>query len=124
HLIHANMPGPANLDMAGDIRQSVIPSLALLDSCRKLNVKRLVFVSSGGTVYGPATQIPTPETAVTDPINAHGIAKLTIEKYLGLYEHLHGLSFRILRVANAFGPFQLPTKGPGLIAMLLWRALR
>jgi UDP-glucose 4-epimerase len=123
HLIQATMPHSANPDMAGDLRHSVIPTLALLDICRKANVKRVVFISSGGTVYGSAKEIPTPETAATDPITAYAIGKLTIEKFLGLYEHLYGLSFRVLRVANPFGPYQLPAKGQGLIAMLLSRAI-
>ncbi len=124
HLIAATTPHSANLDMAGDLRRSVIPTLALLDACRKANVKRVVFISSGGTVYGAAKEIPTPETAPTDPFTAYAIAKLTIEKFLALHEHLYGLSFRVLRVANPFGPFQLPAKGQGLIAMLLSRAIQ
>jgi UDP-glucose 4-epimerase len=123
HLVQATTPHSANLDIAGDLRHSVIPTLALLDICRKANVKRVVFISSGGTVYGAAKEVPTPETAATDPITTYGIVKLTIEKFLGLYEHLHGLSFRVLRVANPFGAFQLPAKGQGLIAMLLSRAI-
>jgi UDP-glucose 4-epimerase len=123
HLIHANTPYAANLDMAGDIRGSMIPTLALLDVCRKGGIGRVVFVSSGGTLYGAAKEIPTPETAPTDPISAYGIGKLTIEKYLGLYERLYGLSFRVLRVANPFGPYQLASKGQGLVAMLLSRAV-
>jgi UDP-glucose 4-epimerase len=124
HLIHPNTPYSANLDMVGDIRRSVIPTLALLDICRKINVGRVVFISSGGTLYGAAKQLPTAETAPTDPITAYGITKLAIEKYLGLYERLYGLSFRVLRVANPFGPFQLPGKGQGLVAMLLSRAMQ
>jgi UDP-glucose 4-epimerase len=123
HLIHASVPQSAQLDIAGDIRQSVLPSLALLDICRTLKVRRIVFVSSGGTIYGAARVIPTPETAPTEPITAYGIGKLMIEKYLALYERLHGLSYRVLRVANPFGPFQLATKGQGVIAALLSRAL-
>ena len=104
HLVHATTPHSANLDMAGDVQQNVISSLALMDISRNLGVKRIVYVSSGGTVYGPAAQIPTPETAPTDPITAYGISKLAIEKYLSLYQRLHGLDYRILRVANPFGP--------------------
>jgi UDP-glucose 4-epimerase len=124
HLIQATTPHSANLDMAGDLRAGVIPTLALLDICRKANVKRVVFISSGGTIYGAASEVPTPETAPTDPITAYAITKLTIEKFLGLYEHLYGLSFRVLRVANPFGPFQLPVRGQGLISMLLSRAMK
>jgi UDP-glucose 4-epimerase len=123
HLVQTNTPQSANLDMAGDVRQNVISSLALLDISRKLQVKRIGFVSFGGTVYGEAKELPTPETAPTDPITAYGISKLAIEKYLALYEHLYGLSFRVLRVANPFGPFQTATKNQGIIAALISRGL-
>lgn len=123
HLVHTYMPQSADLNMAEDARQNVVSSLALLEICRKLKVRRIVFVSSGGIVYGPSAQVPTPETAATDPISAYGISKLTIEKYLRLYEHHHGLSFRVLRVANLFGPFQLPGKNQGVIAALISCAL-
>jgi UDP-glucose 4-epimerase len=124
HLVHSYMPQSADLNMADDVRQNVIASLALLDISRKVEVKRIVFVSSGGTIYGPTSHIPTPETAATDPISAYGISKLTIEKYLRLYEHHHGLTFRVLRVANLFGPFQLPGKNQGVIAALISCALQ
>jgi UDP-glucose 4-epimerase len=123
HLVHTYMPQSADLNMAEDIRQNVVSSLALLEVSRKLKVKRVIFVSSGGIVYGPTPHVPTPETAPTDPISAYGISKLTIEKYLRLYEHHHGLSFRVLRVANLFGPFQLPGKNQGVIAALISCAL-
>ena len=124
HLIHTFTPFFASLDIAADLRQNVAPSFALLDISRRLDVKRIVFVSSGGTVYGSAQQFPTPETAPTDPITAYGVSKLAIEKYLGLYEHLHGLEFRVLRVANTFGPFQVPAKKQGVIAALISGALQ
>jgi UDP-glucose 4-epimerase len=124
HLIHSTTPQAANLDMAEDVQRNVVGSLAMLEICRKLGVARVVFVSSGGTIYGCAEKIPTPETAPTEPISAYGISKLAIEKYLGLYEHLHGLNFRVLRVANPFGPFQLPVKNQGVIAALISRAVR
>jgi len=123
HLIHATMPQPANLDMAGDLQNNVVPSIALLDLCRKFAVKRVVFVSSGGTVYGCPQQIPTPETAPTTPICAYGISKLAIEKYLALFEYLHGLDYRVLRITNPFGPFQTGLKDQGVIAALISRGL-
>ncbi len=124
HLVHTYMPQSADANMAEDVRQNVISSLALLEISRKLKVRRIVFVSSGGIVYGPTAPVPTPETAATDPISAYGISKLTIEKYLQLYEHHHGLSFRVLRVANPFGPFQMPGKNQGVIAALISCALQ
>src|SRR6476646_1350865 len=123
HLLHATTPQSANLDMAGDLKQNVVSSVGLLDLSRSLGVKRVVFVSSGGTIYGPTNEIPTPETAATEPITAYGISKLAIEKYLALYERLYGLEYRILRVANPFGPFQVPVKHQGVIATLISHAL-
>jgi len=123
HLIHATMPQAANLDIAADVQNNVVPSIALLELCRELAVKRVVFVSSGGTVYGCPQQIPTPETATTQPICAYGISKLTIEKYLALYQHLYSLDYRVLRITNAFGPFQIALKNQGVVAALIARAL-
>jgi UDP-glucose 4-epimerase len=123
HLLHSYMPQSADLNMTEDIRQNVIASLAMLETSRKVGIKRVVFVSSGGTVYGAAQQIPTPETAFTNPVSAYGISKLAIEKYLALYEHHYGLDFRVLRLANLFGPFQIPGKSQGVIAALISCAL-
>ena len=123
HLVHATPPQPANADSAGDVRNNVLPSLALFDICRKLGVKRIVFLSSGGTVYGRANVVPTPETAPTEPIAAYGISKLMIEKYLALHEHLHQTDYRVLRVTNPFGPFQTTAKNQGIIAALIARGL-
>ena len=123
HLIQGATPQSANLDIAADLRQTVVPSLALLDISRAVGVERIIFVSSAGVIYGPAAPTPTPETAPTDPITAHGISKLAVEKYLALYEHLHGVDYRVLRVANAFGPLQTPRKRQGLVATLISQAL-
>jgi UDP-glucose 4-epimerase len=123
HLIHSTVPHSANLDMAGDVRQNLLPSLSFLDLARSAGVKRVVFLSSGGTIYGHPMQIPTEETAPTEPVTAYGISKLAIEKYLALYQRLYGLDYRILRVANPFGPFQVAVKGQGLIAETISRAI-
>jgi UDP-glucose 4-epimerase len=123
HLIHSTVPYSANLDMAADIRDNLIPSIAFFDLARSAGVKRVVFLSSGGTVYGKSKQIPITETASTDPITAYGISKLAIEKYLALYQLHYGLDYRILRVANPFGAFQIPTKRQGLIAEIISRAM-
>lgn len=122
HLVHTTTPHSANLDMVADL-QNVSSSIALLDISRNLGVKRIVFISSGGVIYGRAKQTPTPEDAPTEPITAHGVSKLAIEKYLALYEHLYGLDYRVLRVGNPFGPFQLATKNQGIVAALISRAL-
>jgi UDP-glucose 4-epimerase len=123
HLVHTTTPHSANVDMAKDLQQNVISSLALFDVARAIGVKRIVFVSSGGTIYGAPEQFPTPETAPGEPITAYGISKLAIEKYLAVYERLYDLQYRILRVANPFGPFQVPIKNQGVISALISRAI-
>jgi UDP-glucose 4-epimerase len=124
HLVNGTTPLSANLDMTGDVQRNVVTSLGLLEICRKLHVSRVVFVSSGGTIYGCPQQIPTPENAPTDPITAYGISKLATEKYLALYQHLHQVNYRVLRVANPYGPFQTPIKNQGVIAALISRAIQ
>ena len=123
HLVNATTPASANVDKVADLNANVASSLHLLDACRETGVQRIVFVSSGGTVYGIPDQLPTPEAATTSPITAYGISKLATEKYLALYEYLYGLEYRVLRVANPFGPYQTALKSQGVIAAFLHRAL-
>jgi len=123
HLISTTTPASANADMPLDLQQNVLSTLHLLEACRAAGVRRIVFVSSGGTVYGIPKQIPTPEDAPTWPISAYGVSKLAIERYLHLHEFLYGLEFRILRLSNPFGPFQIASKNQGVIAAFLQRAL-
>ena len=123
HLVNATTPASANVDKVADLNANVASTLHLLDACRETGVRRVVFVSSGGTIYGIPDQVPTPETAPTNPITAYGISKLAIEKYLGLYEYLYGLEYRVLRVANPFGPYQTALKNQGVIAAFVRRAL-
>lgn len=123
HLFTATTQANANLDKVADLNANVTKTLYLLDACRETGVRRVIFPSSGGTLYGIPNQVPTPESAATNPTTAYGISKLAIEKYLGLYEYLYGLEYRVLRVANPFGPYQMSLKNQGVIAAFLHRAL-
>jgi UDP-glucose 4-epimerase len=123
HLVSGTVPQLANQDPAADLLGNVVPVIALLQQAISEGVRRVVFVSSGGTVYGAAEQTPTPESAPTEPFGAYGVGKLTVEKYLGLYERLHGLEYRVLRVTNPFGPYQTARKGQGVIAAAILRGL-
>ena len=95
HLANATTPASANQDKIADLQSNVASTLGLLDACRDLGIKRIIFISSGGTIYGLPKQVPTPESAPTMPITAYGISKLSIEKYLALYEYLHGIEYRV-----------------------------
>jgi UDP-glucose 4-epimerase len=123
HLLGAGLPEPSNRDPASTVTDAILPSLNLLESCRDAGCGRLVFISSGGTVYGRTAGAALTEDAPTNPISAYGVSKLTVEKYIQLFHHLHGLDYAILRVANPYGPFQTPVHGQGLIASLVGNAL-
>jgi UDP-glucose 4-epimerase len=123
HLATSSTPATANDNPIADVAENVLPALGLLEICRKSSVRRVVFVSSGGAIYGVQREIPIPETASTDPISAHAIHKLAVEKYLASYGSLHGLSYVVLRVANAYGPLQLTRKKQGIVAAVIRQAL-
>ncbi|HTW54596.1 MAG TPA: NAD-dependent epimerase/dehydratase family protein [Stellaceae bacterium] len=123
HLVGSSLPESSNRDPAGDLAAHVPNTLHLLDVCRLSDVRKVIFASSGGTIYGIPQGTPIPETAPTDPIAAYGISKLAIEKYLALYHRLHGLDYAILRIANPFGPFQAGYRRQGVIAAFIERAL-
>lgn len=123
HLLGASFPADAERDPAEDLRTNVAASIDLIALCRAAGVRRIVFISSGGTVYGVPRCLPISETHPTDPISAYGIHKLLVEKHLGLQAYRHGLQVVVLRVANPYGPFQIPDRGQGLIAALIRRRL-
>ena len=93
-------------------------TVRLLEMMRKYKVNRIVFLSSGGTVYGLPKALPFTENSPTDPICSYGITKLAIEKYLHLFHHLYGMQYLILRPSNPYGPLHTSNR-QGLINVLL-----
>ncbi|RWL99104.1 MAG: NAD-dependent epimerase/dehydratase family protein [Mesorhizobium sp.] len=122
-LISTSSPGLRNEHTIADIEENVIPHVKFLQACLQAGVKRYIFLSSGGTIYGPDAVVPTPETSAPNPINSHGLTKLIVERYIQMYGYVDGLEYVILRLANPYGPGQLFRKGQGLVPMLLdhWR---
>jgi UDP-glucose 4-epimerase len=86
-------------------------------------VRRVVYVSSGGTVYGRAARLPVAEDDLTDPLCAYGVSKLAVEKYVALFHHLYGLEYCILRPGNAYGPGQDPARGQSAPTVFAHRVL-
>lgn len=120
-LMSSSSPGLRNDHAVADIAENVVPHVEFLENCLSAGVKRYVFISSGGTVYGPNAPVPTPETAPTNPISSHGLTKLVVEKYIQMHGHVDGLEYVILRVANPFGPGQTFRKGQGLVPAIIDR---
>jgi len=124
HLIATTVPKNSNEDPAADVAANVVGTLRLLELCRSRKVRRIVFPSSGGTVYGIPRATPIDEAHPTDPISSYGIHKLTIEKYLHLNQVLNGLDYRVLRIANAYGERQRTETAQGAVAVFFERILR
>jgi UDP-glucose 4-epimerase len=121
HLVSSTLPADSNLNPFYDVESNLISSLNLFDACVKNNVRKIIFISSGGTVYGNPVKLPINEKHPTNPLSSYGIIKLAIEKYLGLYKNLKGLDYKILRFSNPFGERQNPKLAQGLITHLLYK---
>lgn len=119
HLISTTLPKTSNDDPIFDVQSNVIESLFLFEECIKQRVKKVVFISSGGTIYGKPTTLPVKEDDPKHPICSYGIAKLMIEHYLFLYNQLNGLSSIIIRPSNPYGPRQNPNGIQGIVPVFL-----
>lgn len=121
HLAYTTVPQTSNDDPTLDVRTNVLDFIGLLEVCVKVKVPRIIFISSGGTVYGIPSQIPVSEKHATDPICSYGITKLIIEKYLALFNHLYGIEYTVLRPANPYGERQNPLGIQGVVTVFLGR---
>ncbi|MEW4461273.1 NAD-dependent epimerase/dehydratase family protein [Roseibium algicola] len=119
HLASTTVPSTSNLDPAADISGNLVPTVRLLEAMRASGTRKLVFFSSGGTVYGIPTKDPVPEDHPLNPISSYGIVKLAIEQYLRMEQQLHGLEFVALRPANIYGPRQAQVGLLGVIGTYL-----
>jgi UDP-glucose 4-epimerase len=115
HLVSTTLPKSSNADPVFDVESNVLGTIRLLTQATQSGLKKIVFVSSGGTVYGVPAQIPILETHVT---------KLAIEKYLHLFHTLHGLEYTVLRLGNPFGEGQRVHASQGAVAVFLGKVLR
>jgi UDP-glucose 4-epimerase len=123
HLIHSTLPHAANQSAVDTLRHTE-PTLSLLDACRGARITHFIFVSSGGTVYGNAAQIPTPETAPSAPVTPYAVSNVAIEQSLAICRERDGLEYRVLRAANPYGPFQTANRKQGVIATMIKCALQ
>jgi UDP-glucose 4-epimerase len=102
---------------------NVIGTINILQNCIKYKVKKIVFASSGGAVYGEQEIFPAPETHPLKPISPYGITKLVAEHYLYYYRMVHGLNYVALRYANVYGPRQDPFGEAGVVAIFIQKML-
>lgn len=123
HLACTTRPKTANDDPARDLEENLIATVRILDRCAANQIGRIIFMSSGGTVYGKAQNLPIPEDHPLTPICSYGIHKFAIEQYLRFYKIHHGLDYRIARVANVYGERQSVYGNQGLIGTVFEKIL-
>lgn len=124
HLIGSTLPGNSLDSPVFDIQTNVVASVNLLSACVAAKVGKVIYISSGGTVYGiPKTAIVA-EDHPLDPINPYGLSKLAVEKFLGVFHHQYGLDYSILRLSNPYGSRQREGSGQGVIGTWIDRLRR
>lgn len=124
-LAWTTKPQAANQSPAYDLESNVFAGLHFLDGLRGLRRRpRVIFVSTGGAIYGAPELLPTPETACARPIGAYGIGKLAFEQYLDLYQRIHGIDYLVVRPGNPYGEGQDPAASQGAVGVFLGRLAR
>lgn len=124
HLVSTTVPTTSNQHISQELQANVVFSANLFEACVRCNVKKVVFISSGGTVYGKEVDCPLKEKTETNPISSYGVQKVTIEKLLYLYRYMYGLDYRIIRLANPYGPYQRPNGVLGAVTTFTYKALK
>lgn len=116
HAAQISVPQSVS-DPLGDAEVNIKGTLKLLELSRLYRVKRFVFSSTGGAIYGEATTVPTPEEYVPQPASPYAISKFSAEHYIRFYGAHHGVEYVILRYSNVYGPRQIPHGEAGVVAI-------
>ncbi|MDE0931565.1 MAG: NAD-dependent epimerase/dehydratase family protein [Halioglobus sp.] len=124
HMVSTTLPKSSNDDPIFDVQSNVVGSLHILNAMVTHCVPSIVFISSGGTVYGNPLYLPVDENHPTNPVVSYGITKLAIEKYLQVYERLYGIKAITLRVANPYGERQRLETAQGAVGVFLHHAIK
>ncbi|MEK7072548.1 MAG: NAD-dependent epimerase/dehydratase family protein [Patescibacteria group bacterium] len=112
-------------DPLNDSKINILGFINVLETAKDLNIKKVIFASSGGAIYGDAKILPTPETyQPLIPLSPYGINKLTSEFYLNYYYHLYKIPFIALRYSNVYGPRQNPHGEAGVVAIFTLKLLK
>lgn len=123
-LVHTTVPGSSMNDPAYDIVSNVVSTVSWLRRLPQTKVTKIIYFSSGGTVYGVPQTIPIDENHPTNPISSYGITKLAIEKYIMMYCSIAEIDYCLLRPSNVYGPGQRLHSGQGLVGIMVERVLR
>jgi len=111
-------------DPVFDAKSNILASINLIKLAHQYKIKKFIFSSTGGAIYGDTKNRPTSELEPEWPLSPYGIAKLTIDKFLFYYREIHGLNFVSLRYGNVYGPRQNPHGEAGVVAIFLNKMLK
>ena len=106
-----------------DAEINTLGSLSLIENCRRFGVQKMIYISSGGAVYGEPVYLPCDEDHPINPLCPYGVSKHVFEHYLYLYRQLYGLNYTVLRYANIYGPRQDPYGEAGVVAIFALQML-
>ena len=107
-----------------DAKTNIIGSLNIFESARKTGVKKIIFASSAGTVYGEQTEFPCNEEHQNSPVSPYGVSKYSVEKYLEYYKNVFNINYVVLRYTNVYGRRQNPHGEAGVIAIFFLKMLK
>lgn len=124
HLASTTTPGSSARHPAVDVLENLLPAARFLEIIAGNAPERLLFVSSGGAIYGNPDRLPADESQLPSPLSNHAAGKLALESFFSSFAHAHQTSFAILRPSNLYGPGQPLRPGFGLVRTVLERVLR
>jgi len=107
-----------------DAEENILGSLNVILNCVRFGVKKIIYASSGGAVYGDPVRLPVKEDYPVNPVSQYGVSKHTVEHYLHVYETQYGLGYTVLRYANVYGARQNPEGEAGVVAIFARQMLR
>jgi len=119
HLVSSTLPAMSNENPVYDVETNLVSTLKFIDEAIKQKVKKIIFISSGGTIYGIPDKIPIKENQFGNPICSYGIIKKTIEEYLFMFYKLYNLDYYVFRMSNPYGERQNPLLAQGVIPVFL-----
>lgn len=122
HLASTTVPSTSSIDIIADVNNNVISTLNILNLAARQGIKKFVYFSSGGAIYGNSDFLPLTEEDHKNPVSSYGIIKATIEQYIKLYNKQNNLEYLIVRPSNPYGPRQGHFIAQGVIATFLRKA--
>jgi UDP-glucose 4-epimerase len=123
HLLSTTVPTTANLNPMLDVESNLMNTISFLQSLESTKLKKIIYISSGGTVYGNPSKLPINETHNLNPVGSYGIVKVAIESYIKFFSNKFNIPYLIIRPSNPYGPRQSYKGNQGVISTFLYNMI-